>query len=108
MAKNKLKGQISLLCDIDKTKKVYHCEMPKLKQKKKPKKLQRDFGAITPMDMHRWDTEMVRIHSEAELPDPFGGVASKAGGNFLVSLPSDAFIDCDTSIKTTKCMIKEK
>ena len=88
--------------------------MLKLKQKKKKQKGRRpDKWTLPEPDMHQWNTDAIRLHSEVELPDPFGGVVSRAGGTFAVSIPSDTYLKCETGLKpdalsTTKCTFKEK
>lgn len=111
MAKTTLKGKISLVCDLDKISSEYNCEMMKLKQEKKEKALIPGEWTIPTPDMHKWSTEAIRVHSEVELPDPFGGVISRAGGPFMFLIPSDAYMECKTGLKSgrlslTKCMLK--
>jgi len=113
MTQKTFKGKISLTCDVDKKKRVYNCSMFKLKQKKKAKASITGERVLPELDAHEWNTESIRVHSEVELPDPFGGVASRAGGSFVSLIPSDTYLECKTGLKAgklslTKCIYKEK
>jgi len=112
MTKKTLEGKTTLRCDLDNKNRTYNCEMPKLKQKKKAKGPITGEWVIPEIDMHKWNTQAIRISSNVKIT-PSTGFLSRAGGTFGGVFPSSTYLECKTGLKMgkfslTDCTLKRE